>query len=116
LIIKTQDGEKAILELKATQSPSHEHLQQLYFDMGHFKIDKGFLVNFPREINKFPEDFKAEDFERFFLFPEVGGGSKIDIPAKPAPSPKMEIVFARRKKNKINIATMFNVHTLITDE
>jgi GxxExxY protein len=54
LILKTADGQVSIIELKAIASLTGENLRQMEYYLAHFRVDTGFLVNFPHEVG-FPD-------------------------------------------------------------
>jgi GxxExxY protein len=49
LIVKTGSGARAILELKAVDKPTTEHMKQLEFYLHRTSIDRGYLINFPHD-------------------------------------------------------------------
>jgi len=62
LVVRTSDGNVAILELKAVARLNGENLKQLEYYLTHFKVDNGFLINFPHEAG-FPD---TDDLESTF--------------------------------------------------
>ena len=63
LLLTLRDATQAIIELKAVQTLTPTHLSQLEYYLAHWKLDTGYLVNFPHETG-FPADhacvFRAE--------------------------------------------------------
>lgn len=63
LLVKTKSKELAVIELKAVSSNlSPNHVGQLKYYMEHFKIEQGYLINFPHD-DGFP---RADDAACFF--------------------------------------------------
>jgi len=58
LVINMESGETAILEIKAVNALSGEHLKQLEFYLSNFKIIDGYLINFPHDSGFPPIDSK----------------------------------------------------------
>lgn len=54
LIVETSNKSKIIIELKAVQFLTSEHLHQLEYYLVNLDIDVGYLINFPHEAG-FPD-------------------------------------------------------------
>ena len=83
LIIELESKQRAILELKAVKQISNDNLKQLYYYMDHFKVEHGFLVNFPHESG-FPEsdlEFKFETLSGSFNVSDRKTRKSVDLEA-----------------------------------
>lgn len=75
LICRTADGAISILELKAVAKLTGENLKQLEYYLTHFKVNTGFLINFPHESG-FP-DIDCDEFSHVFSQLQLCGESNV---------------------------------------
>mmetsp|Transcript_20447 Transcript_20447/g.51925 ORF Transcript_20447/g.51925 Transcript_20447/m.51925 type:complete len:260 (+) Transcript_20447:201-980(+) len=71
-VLTTEDGSRAVIELKAVARLSSEHLRQLEFYMVAFDINDGYLVNFPHDSG-FPEELSGVRNPRIFSVRVLSG-------------------------------------------
>jgi GxxExxY protein len=86
IICKLSNGEVAVLELKAVANLTSENCHQLQFYMHHFKIDHGYLINFPHDTG----------------FPDLPEGDKKDV--------FVENIICGMESIKLSDRTMRNRH------
>ena len=68
LILTTESGEKAVLELKAVDKTTPEHMKQLEFYLHRTSIARGYLINFPHDTG-----FTAVDDNSIFSVTTLSG-------------------------------------------
>eukprot|EP00529_Nitzschia_sp_RCC80_P032416 CAMPEP_0113499736 /NCGR_PEP_ID=MMETSP0014_2-20120614/31917_1 /TAXON_ID=2857 /ORGANISM="Nitzschia sp." /LENGTH=232 /DNA_ID=CAMNT_0000393951 /DNA_START=289 /DNA_END=987 /DNA_ORIENTATION=- /assembly_acc=CAM_ASM_000159 len=68
LVVTDKHGRKAVLELKAVNEMTSDHMQQLEFYLHYANIDIGYLINFPHDAS-----FQSVDGESSFRVNWVAG-------------------------------------------
>ncbi|KAL3903766.1 MAG: hypothetical protein SGARI_005237 [Bacillariaceae sp.] len=66
ILLELQSGESAILELKAVDDMSCDHMRQLEYYLHHTGVEKGYLVNFPHDC-KYPRVDDKSSFKIYLL-------------------------------------------------
>jgi GxxExxY protein len=61
LFLMLPSGEKAVMELKAVNSMTIDHMKQLEYYMEHIGLEQGYLINYPRDAS-----FEAVDDKSSF--------------------------------------------------
>jgi GxxExxY protein len=106
ILLELSSGEKAILELKAVDDMSIDHMKQLEYYLHHSGVNKGYLINFPHDC-QYPRVDDKSSFRATLLRGIVKrvenvmrGGSALRLKNSPQKREVEVIEVTRRTMNK----------------